>query len=95
MLFFLLNRVETTFAVTAAGIYTFRQGNSKIILFRLTTKTLINSWMASFTSFCCDIMFRQYPHKKVQHKICKRLGLLKSFDTVEKTWLGKNARLTE
>jgi len=28
------------------------------------------------------------------HKIWKRLGLLKTFDTVEKTWLAKRARLS-
>jgi len=28
------------------------------------------------------------------HKIWKRLGLLKTFDTVEKTWLAKSARLS-
>jgi len=28
------------------------------------------------------------------YKIWKRLGLLKTFDTVEKTWLAKSARLS-
>jgi len=28
------------------------------------------------------------------YKIWKRVGLLKTFDTVEKTWLAKNARLS-
>jgi len=28
------------------------------------------------------------------YKICKRLGLLKTFDTVERTWLAKSTRLS-
>jgi len=28
------------------------------------------------------------------YKILKRFGLLKTFDTVEKTWLAKNSRLS-
>jgi len=49
MLFFLYNRVERIFAVTAAGACTFWLANSKKFLFRLTTKILLYSWMASFT----------------------------------------------
>ena len=49
MLFLLNNRVERTFAVTAAGLCTFWLANSKKFLFRLTTKILFYSLMASFT----------------------------------------------
>jgi len=48
MLFFLHNRIKRTFAVTAAGVYTFWPANSKTFLFRLTTKLLLYAWMASF-----------------------------------------------
>jgi len=48
MLFFLHNRIERAFAATAAGVYTFWLVNGKKFLFRLTTKILLNAWMASF-----------------------------------------------
>jgi len=46
--------------------------------------------------FCCDITFWKYPHNKVnvQYKIWKRLGLLKTFNTVKNTWVAKNAWLS-
>jgi len=49
MLYFLHNRIKRTFAVTASGVCTFWLANSKKSLFRLTTKILLYSWMASFT----------------------------------------------
>jgi len=49
MLYILHNRIERTFTVTAAGVCTFWLANSKKSLFRLTTKILLYSWMASFT----------------------------------------------
>ena len=48
MLYFLHNRIERTFAFTAAGVGTFWLANSKKFLFRLTTKILLYSWMVSF-----------------------------------------------
>jgi len=56
MLYFPHNRIERTFAFTAAGVWTFWLANRKKflfmlttkILFRLTTKILLYSWMASF-----------------------------------------------
>jgi len=48
MLYFLHNRIESTFAFTAAGIWTFWLANSKKNLFRLTTKILLYYWMTSF-----------------------------------------------
>jgi len=48
MLHLLHNRIERTFAVTAAGVRTFWLANSKKFLFRLTTKTLLYSSMVSF-----------------------------------------------
>jgi len=49
MLIILDNRIERTFAVIAAGVSTFWLANSKEFLFRLTTKTLLYAWVASFT----------------------------------------------
>jgi len=49
MLYFLHNRMERTFAFTAAGVCTFWLANSKKFLFRLITKILLYSWMANFT----------------------------------------------
>jgi len=48
MLYFPHNRIERTFAFTAAGVWTFWLANSKKFLFRLTAKILLYSWMASF-----------------------------------------------
>ena len=48
-LFILDNRSERTFAVTAADVCASWLGNSKNVLLRLTTKTLLYAWMASFT----------------------------------------------
>jgi len=56
MLCFLHNRIKRIFAVTAAGVGTFWLANSKKILFRLTTKILLYSWMVVLC-FCCDIIF--------------------------------------
>jgi len=49
MLYFLHNRIERTFlAFTAAVVCTFWLAYSKKILFRLTAKILLSSWIASF-----------------------------------------------
>ena len=52
----------------------------------------ILGWLA--LRFCCDIIFWKYPRKKLMYKIWNKLGLLKTFETVEKTWLAKSTRLS-
>jgi len=56
MLYLLRNRIERTFAFTAAGVCIFCLADSKKFLFRLITKMLLYPWKVGFM-FLCDIIF--------------------------------------
>ena len=100
MLYVLHNRIERTFAFTAAGICTFWVANNKKFLFKLTTKILLYSWLAGLAFLMWHYLLKiptQESKCKTpgKHLACwkrlawwKRLDVLKAPDSVAFTaWI--------
>ena len=93
MLSFLHNRIERTFAFTAAGVCILWLANSKKFLFRFITKMLLYSWMAGFTFLVWHYLLKIPAQESKCIKSGKGLACWKRL-TPWKRRIAKSARLS-